>query len=208
MKNLQVVEEMMAKDTDISSHLTTLYKRVLQQQPKLIVELGVRGGESSKVFALINEEIGSRSIGVDLDKCDYSFVPNGHFIQADDIKFAKKFSALKQEIDVLFIDTSHLYEHTRQEISSWFPFLSDHALVIFHDTNLKSEYTRHNGTKGTAWDNERGVIRAVEEYFGSWKFDETTSFKLELWKDHIKWIMTHDPICNGLLILDKNPEAA
>ena len=203
MTNLEVVKELALKDTDISSHLANIYKRVVDFKPSLIVELGVRGGESSKVFGIVNEEIGSRSLGVDLDKCDYSFVPNGSFVQADDIKFATKFSKLNTKIDVLFIDTSHEYEHTRLEISSWFPHTSQHALIIFHDTNLKNQYVRSNGTRGVAWDNARGVIRAVEEYFGNWRFDETQAFTLNIKSQGASFKLDHDPICNGLLIIEK-----
>ncbi len=198
-----MVQELALKDTDISSHLETIYKRVVSFLPKVIVELGVRGGESSKIFGIINEEIGSHSLGIDLNYCDYSFVHNGSFVRADDVRFANKFGRLNQKIDVLFVDTSHEYEHTKREIEAWFPHVSDHALIIFHDTNLKREFVRSNGTKGTAWDNARGVVKAVEEYFGNWKFDETQKFTLNIKARGSSFILTHDPICNGLLIIEK-----
>ena len=81
--------------------------------------------------------------------------------------------SIRQPVDVLFIDTSHLYEHTVKEIEAWFPLLAPNALVMFHDTNLRPNYTRQNGTCGVGWDNDRGVIRAIEEYLGE-TLDETT----------------------------------
>src|SRR5581483_12486208 len=70
-------------------------------------------------------------------------------------------------IDVLFIDTSHLYEHTKQEIAAWFPLLAPEARVFFHDTNLKGVFFRRDGSMGLGWDNQRGVIRAIEEHLGT-----------------------------------------
>ena len=37
-------------------------------------------GNSSRIFGMVNEEIGSRVIGVDIKKCKYDFVYNGVFI--------------------------------------------------------------------------------------------------------------------------------
>ena len=55
----------------------------------------------------------------------------------DDCEFDPIFkNVIKEPVDVLFIDTSHLYEHTVRELAAWFPLLANKALVIFHDTNL------------------------------------------------------------------------
>jgi hypothetical protein len=78
----------------------------------------------------------------------------------DDIAFAQEFKCfcevniIKPQIDILFIDTSHLYVHTVQEIQSWFPFLTLHSKVIFHDTKMKELFHRKNGSTGYGWNNE------------------------------------------------------
>jgi len=205
MKYLETIQEYIHNnDSDISSHLDTIYMKVLEFKPKNIVELGVRGGESSKIFNYINQEIDSNIVGVDIDECDYSFMKNGTFYKANDIIFHAFYNGLYgKNIDVLFIDTSHYYEHTVQEIHYWFPLLSDKALVIFHDTNLNISYMRKNGTYGVGWDNQRGVIRAIEDFFGR-QFNEKEEFHYSCKKDGVSWKVSHEPFCNGLTLLYKN----
>jgi cephalosporin hydroxylase len=192
------------KDTDISSHLPTIYREAYKISPKVIVELGVRGGESSIVFSCIAEELGSKVYGIDIEPCEYGTIRNGHFICGDDIEVAKKFS---ESIDVLMIDTSHLFQHTRGEIAGWFPHLSERAVIFFHDTNIDGKgYLRANGSRGANWDNDRGVIRALEEW-SCMEFDESTDFEMQFEKNGSKWSLKHYTICNGLMVIHKSPLA-
>lgn len=205
MKFLESIRERMNINTDISSHLDTLYLKALEMNPKRIVELGVRSGESSRMFSYVAQETNCEVFGLDIDTCDYSFVHNGKFFQGDDCKFANYYPIIygTKNIDILFIDTSHYYDHTVQEIRSWFPHLSDKSLVIFHDTNLGTRYTRKNGTSDQGWDNQRGVVRAVQEYF-AFHFDETQDYKGTVVKDGVTWRIEHEAICNGLTLCYKN----
>ena len=203
-KYVSEIQSYMKNDTDISSHLDTIYIKSLLMNPKNIVELGVRGGESSKMFNYVNKEIGSHIVGIDLDKCEYSFMTNGTFYQADDVAFAQIYNEkYGNNIDILFIDTSHLYEHTCAEIKHWFPLLSNKALVIFHDTNLRQFYKRKNGSICQGWDNQRGVIRAIEQYFNI-NVDETLNITLDVLKGTDSWKLIHEPLCNGLTLCYKN----
>jgi hypothetical protein len=102
---------------------------------------------------------------------------------------------------VLFIDTSHLYEHTRTEIQAWFPHLRDRATVIFHDTNLNRTSRTHNHTiLNIGWDNQRGVIRAIEELLGK-KLNENASFAGMV----NEWLVRHYPNSFGLTVLKRLP---
>jgi hypothetical protein len=77
-------------------------------------------------------------------------------------------------------------------------------LVIFHDTNLKNRYFRRNKTIGIGWDNQRGVIRAIEEYFNI-SVNENQNFIINnIKKNEDDWKIEHDPICNGLIICKRN----
>lgn len=207
MKFLKEIQTWMENNkTDISDHMDTIYTEILslEPKPKLIVELGVRWGDSTRIFNYINQEIGSRLISIDIEPCKYDNIVNGTFIQMDDISFAKIFKEkYGAEIDVLFIDTSHLYEHTKQEIAAWFPLLKEKALVIFHDTNLKADVKRKNGEVAHYWDNKRGVTRAIEEYF-EMKINEEETFDISFEKYGYKWRMKQDPYCNGLMRIFKN----
>src|SRR3989344_919370 len=192
--------------SDISDHLETIFLETLSARPNLIVELGIGPGESTFVFERVARLCGSKLISVDLaDKAATATSwPAWNFVQADDIEFSGRFKewargkSIDPSIDVLFIDTSHQFEHTVQEIEHWFPFLSETAKVFFHDTNTGPIYRRKDGSIGLSYDINRGVIRALEQYFDS-KFDEKKDFA----DIRRGWIIKHFANCNGLTILEK-----
>ncbi|MDG1476885.1 MAG: class I SAM-dependent methyltransferase [Vicingaceae bacterium] len=191
--------------SDINEHLTTIFNAGMAQKPKLMVELGVRSGESTFVLEKVAKLCDATLVSDDLDPCiNASAWKKWFFVQQDDITFAKEFpdfcakNNISGKIDLLFIDTSHLYEHTVQEIASWFPLLADNFTVIFHDTNLVDVYHRNDGSIGIAWDNDRAVIRAIEEHYNT-SFDESKDFTTTV--DGVK--VTHYANCCGLTILEK-----
>ncbi len=121
-----------------------------------------------------------------------------------DIELAKRFPefckqrSVQPSIDLLFIDTSHYYDHTVQEIEAWFPMLSPRAKVMFHDTNLRLVGLRKDGCFALAWDNQRGVIRAIEDFLGIHIYE-----RRERTAHASGWLVRHWPNCNGLTILDR-----
>jgi predicted O-methyltransferase YrrM len=198
------------KRSDISDHLGSIFFFALEAKPKLIVELGTRGGESTR--SLLAAAFLSKAVllSIDIEECGYIDLPfreNWHFIQADDIEFGNsqfvdwcRHRHLEPIIDVLFIDTSHEYEHTKNEIKTWYKYLSEEGVMIFHDTNMgKGIYSRTDGSIDFGWDNERGVIKAIEEFVGR-NYDEKSFFY-----DFIQDIcILHYPYCNGLTILKRH----
>jgi cephalosporin hydroxylase len=191
--------------SDISDHLPILFAESLPVQPSLIVELGVRGGESTFAFERVAALCGSKLVSVDIDDCiKASTYPEWQFVKSDDIAFAAHFPEWCRErgivasIDILFIDTSHEFDHTVQELVHWFPFLSDHAKVFFHDTNMKRVFLRRDGSKGIGWENNRGVIAAIEQYLGT-TFHENRDFVA--FADG--WMVKHHAHCSGLTILER-----
>ena len=179
--------------TDISEHLLTIYSEAVECRPKLIVELGVRGGESTKALMLAAEQFGARVVSVDIEDCSrVSSSERWTFIQSDDISFGNTFSewahsrSMDPAIDVLFIDTSHTFERTLAEIHTWFPYLSLGAKVLFHDTS-------NSALHGF------GVTRAIEDYLQI-QIDESKHW-LALYIGG--WLIRHDPACNGLTVLRK-----
>ncbi len=192
--------------TDLSDHLVTLFMESLSLKPALIVELGVRGGESTFVLERVARLFRSKLVSVDLQDCSHvSAYEDWYFVQGDDVTFAKKFEEwcrekrINPQIDVLFIDTSHLFEHTQNEIAAWFPFLSHKAKVLFHDTNLKRIYFRRDRSVGIGWNNQRGVIAAIERLLNR-AFDE----KKDVVDFSQGWIIRHFSYCAGFTILEKS----
>ncbi len=208
VSSIQAFEEVRRRAqsrSDINEHLPRLFAESLRLRPRLIVELGVREGESTFVFERVARLCSATFVSVDIEDClQASSYSNWHFVQSDDVAFARRFPdwcaerGLSAHVDVLFVDTSHLYEHTVQEIDVWFPLLAKHALVFFHDTNQRLIYSRDDKSIGQGWDNDRGVVRALEGYFNQ-SFNEQVDFT------HVEpgWIIRHHSRCSGLTILEK-----
>ncbi|MFH1896252.1 MAG: class I SAM-dependent methyltransferase [bacterium] len=188
----------------IGDHLTALFIESLVVKPKLIVELGVRQGDSTFALGRAAKLCQARLVSVDVEDFEGKLTyENWTFVKRDDIKFAGEFRIwckkrkIKPQIDVLFIDTSHYYRHTTDEIKVWFPFLSPKARVFFHDTNLRIIYPKKSGGFGVGWDNKRGVIRALEDYFEK-SFNEKIDFT-----DVAKgWVIRHSHYSGGFTILE------
>ncbi len=207
-EDINLIRQKAEKLTDINEHLETIYNLTVKQEPKLIVELGVRGGESTFVFEMAAKKSNAYLLSVDIEDVDFSCdYDKWLFYKGDDIKLGNNFFSfadknnLPNKIDVLFIDTSHQYEHTVLEIKTWFPHLADNCLVIFHDTNISTIFKRKGGTIGGGWNNNRGVIRAIEEYLNT-KLNEKEEFQITINDFNV----THYPYCNGLTVLEKVSE--
>jgi cephalosporin hydroxylase len=201
----QVETRALSLQTDLSDHLVTLFVETLAVHPHLIVELGVRGGESTFVLERAAALSEAHLVSVDIEDCQASCTyPKWAFVKRDDVAFAGEFAewcrarSIVPTIDVLFIDTSHLYEHTKEELRVWLPFLSAKGKLILHDTNMKTIYRRADGTIGAGWNNSRGVIRALEEQVSA-KFNEDRDFVTMA----DGWIVRHWALCNGLTVLEK-----
>jgi cephalosporin hydroxylase len=202
-----------ARKTDISDHLSDLFFDVMSQAPRLIVELGTRGGESTRVLLAAAEQLGARVLSVDLNDCSQVTLSDKQrqrwtFVQSDDVAFGKTGFAgwceeqqLPVRADVIFLDTSHYYEHTLEELRAWVPHVPRGGLLILHDTNMgRGLYRRFDNSMGSGWNNQRGVIRAVEEYVGR-KYDEATLF-CDITGE---FLIRHRPNCNGYTVIKRLP---
>lgn len=165
--------------SDIHDHLGTLFAEAVGASPRLIVELGTRGAVSTRALLAAAEVADAAVLSVDIADCSQldiaaRFRARWHFALADDIAFAgapfEAFCAargLPPQAQVIFIDTSHAYEHTRGELAHWLPRLAPGGVMMFHDTNMGDGWFRRlDGVVSRGWDNGRGVIRAIEEQFG------------------------------------------
>lgn len=199
------------KENDISDHLSELFFDVVNAQPKLIVELGTRGGESTRVLLSAADVLDARVLSIDIVECSRIDLPAGQaarwtFVQADDVAFGiEKFTGwCKQQdlppvADVIFLDTSHLYDHTVAELDAWLPHLKVGAPLILHDTNMRPwMYRRLNNGLGVGAYNDRGVIRALEKLLGR-QYDENTTFS-DLTE---RFLIKHHSHSNGYTVLKK-----
>lgn len=115
----------------------------------------------------------------------------------------KGVSFLKDNIDAVLSQTYRplqcvISDHSRDSEIETFLQTVDKKDVEF----VYTRYHDHYGNPSHNWNNDRGVIRAIEEYFGS-SFTETSSFHTTLSREGEKWSIFHDNFCSGLTVCRK-----
>lgn len=169
--------------SDINEHLPALFDAVYEsctdESGTRVLELGTRTGNSTAAFlyALQMRKSGYL-VSVDLDLPQ---VP-GEWFELDHWRFyrgsdtdSRIINSVSQQYDVLFVDTSHTYEHTLSEICVYMPMVVPGGIALFHDTEVVSEVCH--------------VARALDEYCRD---------ALGLWHPGYELNWTSDPKNNGL----------
>lgn len=201
-----------SNDSDISELLPLIFAFAMIKSPKQILELGTRGGESTRALVKVATELKIQGYSVDLSPCPKWLSTEEkwtHFV-ADDLSFAHTLADTRkwpngenfQGLDFIFLDTSHEYEHTKAELNAYWPLLNSNGIMLFHDTNLTSKLTRRlSGKPNYGWNNNRGVCRAIEDYFESQipenRFKVLHPFPKSTFAINVPWN-------NGLLLIQKS----
>ncbi len=199
--------------SDISEHLSTLYGICLAKMPNSILELGTRGGESTRVLVEFCEKFKRVGKSVDLvSQPEWLATRKWKHFVGDDIAIGKVLAAEKRwpdgevfdSIDLIFLDSSHEYEHTLEELRIYWPLISNEGVLILHDTNLTDKVTRSlSGNVNTGWNNEEGVSRAIQDYFGiNLDWNELQSLNGKDRKNQFRGLV-HFPWNNGFTCIYK-----
>ncbi len=125
-------------------------------RPRLLVELGTHNGASYAAFceALARFSPDARAYAVDTWQGDDHAGHYGNDVYWNlrhfhDERFAGFSELLRctfedalpyfadSSVDLLHIDGFHTYEAVRSDFEAWLPKLSDRAVVLFHDTNMR-----------------------------------------------------------------------
>jgi predicted O-methyltransferase YrrM len=148
--------------SDIQEYLPLFYSLARTYPAVRVLELGSRKGNSTLAFLAGAEESGGHVWSNDIDDiaCDpdgmgpWAGSPLWTFIHGDDMDPQVQ-ARLPQQVDVLFIDTSHEYEHTVRELGVFMPRVAPGGVALFHDTRFVF----------ADWDGSLPPVgRAVDEY--------------------------------------------
>jgi predicted O-methyltransferase YrrM len=145
--------------SDIQNWMPTLRDTVRAYPSAAVVELGVRSGNSTSAFLYAVDEVDGHLWSVDVNTPAvpgwwWSY-PRWTCRIGDDCNPAIA-ADLPAEVDVLFIDTSHHYDHTLAELRLYVPRVRPGGTVLMHDTELEAP----DGYIGDPFP----VARALDDY--------------------------------------------
>ncbi len=143
-------------DSAWTAHVPFAHWIVGAIRPRLLVELGTHHGVSYAGFceAVVQNQLATRCYAVDTWEGDEHA---GHYDESvyHDLKrfHDQRYAAFSEmlrctfdaaldymqdgSIDLLHIDGCHGYSEVRHDFEAWLPKLSDRAVVLFHDTNVR-----------------------------------------------------------------------
>lgn len=128
-------ERLVATPTDIQNHLPRFVDFVTLLDAKHVIELGSRSGVSTVAWLYALAGTGGRLTSVDLDPAP-AIGEHEHWthIQGDDLD--PEITGELDMADIVFIDTSHLYEQTVQELNIYRHLVRPGGVLVLHDTML------------------------------------------------------------------------
>ena len=143
--------------SDIHLHLPRFVELVESLDARHVIELGTRSGVSTIAFLHALAGTGGRLTSIDIDPAPDLGATFDHwtFIQGDDMD-PDVYSQL-EPADIIFIDTSHHYSHTVQELNVYRWLVKPGGVIVCHDTMLEHP----NGAPASP---RFPVRRAVEEF--------------------------------------------
>lgn len=162
-----------ATPSDIYLHLPTFVATVEELDAQVVIELGTRTGVSTVAWLHALESTGGHLWSVDIDaQPDIGTYDHWTFLRGDDCA-ETIYSRLPSRADIVFIDTSHAYEHTRMELSLYLWLVRPGGKILLHDTEL----AHPENTTGAPFP----VRRAIEDFCAA---------------EGLTW--SNDPQCFGL----------
>lgn len=170
-------EDIVSTPSDIVDHLPTFVSLVEELAAQVVIELGTRTGVSTVAFLHALEGTGGRLWSVDVDeRPDIGDYPHWTFLRGDDCS-PEIFEQLPGHADIVFIDTSHAYQHTCAELNLYRWLVKPGGKILLHDTELPHP----EFVSGKAFP----VRRAIEDFCAA---------------EGLTW--TNDPRCWGLGTID------
>jgi len=170
-------ERLCATPSDIFQHLPTFVELVEEFDAKHVIELGTRSGVSTIawLWGLVGTDGHLTSIDID-ERPAIGDHDDWTFIQGDDLDPAIVSSL--EPADIIFVDTSHLYEQTVKELNVYRWLVKPGGVIVLHDTELRTPETAPPGHPPFP------VKKAIAEFCGA---------------NGLSWLNV--PYCHGLGIV-------
>lgn len=154
---------------DSDRHIMTLFSIALASKSKVMIELGVRGGDTTLPLleaAKINDAI---LYSVDINDVDFDvrddLKPHWRFIKSDAIEFLKSWDK-NNTVGFIYVDDWHSYEHVKNELEIIDSMVSPSSIVLLHDLMYGGTTPFYHvdltNSGGAQWANG-GPYRAVAE---------------------------------------------
>lgn len=161
-------------ESDISYHFDTFNRLIEEHDVRWIIELGTRDGHSTSCFLVRAMQRAGHVWSVDIN-------PNGlvprrgwTMIVGNDLD-PDVFSQLPDSCDLLFIDTSHAYDHTVLELSMYGPKVRPGGLILLHDTALEHPEDRDLHLPAQEpWPVRRAMTEYADLHGYAWSEDEAS----------------------------------
>jgi predicted O-methyltransferase YrrM len=163
--------------SSMAAHMPTLHLLAGHWSFGEIVELGVGRGWSTVSFLAALAGTPKRLRSFDIEPARHSAVVQASGVPAEvlgqcwDFKVSDSVEAAQkladQSVSLLFVDTTHTYEKTKQELEAWLPKMHPAGVICGHDYYLYQH---------EAWASVSGVHTAVDEFAARYK----DRFRLQL----------------------------
>lgn len=122
--------------SDIHEHLPMFVELVDQIDARHVLELGTRSGISTIAWLYALDGRGTLT-SVDLsERPDIGDYDHWTFIQGDDEDPAIVRQVSTPTPDIIFLDTSHHWQHTRRELATYRWVVRPGGLIVCHDTEV------------------------------------------------------------------------
>lgn len=168
MNNIkELIEKVKRGIGDSDRHLMSLFGIALGSKAKIIIELGVRNGDTTLPLLLAAKENSGHLYSVDLNNTSYKapqeLKSNYTFIKDDSINFLENWN---KSIDLIYIDDWHSYEHVKKQLDILDKKISPSSIVLLHDLMYGETcpfyHSDLTSCAGPQWNNG-GPYRAVAE---------------------------------------------
>ena len=146
----------------------------------VLLEFGVRHGQSTEFFLNICEKNNGFLYSVDMDNNSKKFdSEKWKFIHSRDDNFKLVESFIPKKIDLIYIDSFHDAEHVAKIFFHYYPFLKDNGYLIIDDVSwLPYSKKNERDNFNSEINNHETFHKILEIYNNNTKnFDLTFNFK-------------------------------